>query len=162
MFTQSLALAAKESDERDIRMTREVELLLNVHDNTYAHTMTSLEERLEAKSDLMMRKLEEILNGSNREEHPYPREGSRQATDGDGAHSCAGAQPGSRTRFESNHRERPRAAPSRPGWTNPVPPEVDATSGTRLPTVTQARSVADLTTVSQNTTMYASMFEFFN
>ena len=49
-------------------MTREIERLLNHHDNTYAHTTTSLEKRLDAKSDLMMWKLDEILNGSNREE----------------------------------------------------------------------------------------------
>ena len=45
-------------------MTREIERLLNDHDNTYAHTMTRLEKRLDAKSDLMMRKLEwEQLGG---------------------------------------------------------------------------------------------------
>ena len=120
--------------------------------------MTSLEKRLDAKFELLMRKLEEILNGSNREERPSPREDSRQATDGDGAHSYAWAQPGSRTRFELNRSERPRAAPSRTGWTNPVPLEADATSGTRLPSVPQARSVPYLTTISQDTTMYASMF----
>ena len=49
--------------------------------------------------------------------------------------------------------------PQRPGWTNPVPPEADATPETRLPTVPQVSSVPDLTTVSQDTTMYASMFE---
>ena len=161
-LAQSLALAAQESEERDIRMAREIERLLNDHDDTYAYTMTSLEKRLDAKSDLMMRKLDEILNGSNREERPSPREGSHQATERDGAHTYAGAQPGSRTKFESNRRERPRAAPSRPGLTNPVPPEADATSGTRLPTVSQARSVPDLTTVSQDTTMYGSMFEHLN
>ena len=67
---ESLALAAKESEERDIKMTREIERLLNDHDNGYAHTMTSLEKKLYAKSDLMMRKLDEILNGSNREKRP--------------------------------------------------------------------------------------------
>ena len=143
-------------------MAREIERLLNDHDDTYAHTMTSLEKRLDAKSVLMMRKLDEILNGSNREKRPSPREESRQATDGDGSHSYAGAQPRSRTNFESNHRERPRAAPSRPGWMSPVPPEADATSDTRLPTVPQVRSVPDLTTISQDTTMYASMFEPLN
>ena len=98
-LAQSLALAAKESEERDIRMAREIEQLLNDYDNNYAHTMTSLEKRLDAKSDLMMRKLDEILNGSNREERPTPREDSRQATDEDGAHSYAVAQPESRTKF---------------------------------------------------------------
>ena len=71
-------------------MTREIERLLNDHDNTYAHTMTSLEKRLDAKSDLMMRKLEEILNGSNREERSNSRVLSRQANGGDGAGSYAG------------------------------------------------------------------------
>ena len=47
-LAQSLARAAKESEERDIRMTREIGRLLNDHDNTYAHTMTSLEKRLDA------------------------------------------------------------------------------------------------------------------
>ena len=143
-------------------MAREIERLLNDHDYTYAHTMPSLQKRLDAKSDLIMRKLDKILNDSNREEQPSPRDDSRQATDGDGAHSYAGAQPESRTNFESNHKERPRAAPSRPGWTNPVPLEADATSGTRLPTIPQARSEPYLTTISQDTTMYASMFEPLN
>ena len=53
-------------------MAREIERfrLLNDHDNSYAHTMTSLEKRLDAISDLMMRKLDEVLNGSNREKRP--------------------------------------------------------------------------------------------
>ena len=143
-------------------MTREIELLLNDHDNTYAHTMTSLEKRLDAKSDLMMQKLDEILNGSNWEERFNPRERSRQANDGDGAGNYAGAQQNSRANYEYRNRERTRAAPSRPGWTNPVPPETDATPEKRLPTVPQVRSVPDLTTVSQDTTMYASMFEPLN
>ena len=145
---------------RELRLA--IEPLLNDHDNTYAHTMTSLEKKLDAKSDLMMRKLEEILNGSNREERTAPREDSRQATDGDGARSHTKAQPRSRLNFECNHRERPRATPSRPGWTNPVPPEADATSGTRLPTMPQVASVPDLTTVSQDTTKHAPMFEPLN
>ena len=41
-LAQSLALAAKESKEIDIRVAREIERLLNYHDDTYAHTMTSL------------------------------------------------------------------------------------------------------------------------
>ena len=65
-LAESLAQANKESEEREARMTREIERLLKDHDNTFAHTMTSLEKRLDAKSDLMMRKLDEILNGSNR------------------------------------------------------------------------------------------------
>ena len=74
-------------------MAREIERFLNDHDDTYAYTITSLEKRLDAKSDLMMRKLDQILNGSSREKRPSPREDSREATDGDGAHSYAGAQP---------------------------------------------------------------------
>ena len=68
-------------------MARENERLLNDHGDTYALTMTSLEKRLDAKSDLVMQKLEDILNGRNRGERPSPREDTRQATDGDGAHS---------------------------------------------------------------------------
>ena len=94
-LTESLAQAIKESEEREVRMTREIERLLNDHDNTYAQMMTSLEKRLDAKSDLMMRKLDDILSGSNREERSAPRERSRQANDGDGARSYAGAQPSS-------------------------------------------------------------------
>ena len=101
-LAESLALAAKQSEERYNRMTREIERLLNDHDNTYAHKMTSLEKMLDAKSDPMMRKLDEILKGSNREKRPATREDLRQATDGDGARSYAGAQPRSRTKFESN------------------------------------------------------------
>ena len=54
-------------------MTREIERLLNDHDNTYAHTITNLEKKLDAKSDLMMRKLDEFLNGSNRKERSNSR-----------------------------------------------------------------------------------------
>ena len=77
-LAESLARATKEPEEREIRMTREIERLLNDHDNTYAHTMTSLEKRMDAKSDLMLLKLVEILNGGNREERSAPRERSRQ------------------------------------------------------------------------------------
>ena len=110
----------------------------------------------------MMRKLDEILNGSNWEERSAPRERSRQANDGDRARSYAAAQQSSRKNYESKHRERPRAAQLRPGWTNAVPPEANSTPETRLPTVPQVRSVPDLTSVSQETTMYASMFEPLN
>ena len=161
-LAESLAQANKESYEREPRMTRDIERLLNDHDSTYAHTMTSLERRLDAKSDLMMRKLDAILNGSNWQERSNPRERSRHANDGDGTGSNARAQQSSRTNYEPRNKERPRAAPSRPGWTNPVPPEADATPETRLPTVPQVSSVPDLTTVSQDTTMYASMFEPLN
>ena len=88
----------KESYEREARMTREIERLLNDHDSTYAHTMTSLEKRLDAKSDLMMRKLDAILNGSNWQERSNPMERSRHANDGDGTGSNARAQQSSRTR----------------------------------------------------------------
>ena len=109
-LAESLAQANKESEEREARMTREIERLLNDHDNTYAHTMTSLEKRLDAKSDLIMRKLDEILNVSSREERSNPRERSRQANDGDGAGNYAGTQQSSRANYESRNRERPRAA----------------------------------------------------
>ena len=140
-LAESLAQASKESEER------EIERLLNDHDNTYAHTMTSLEKRLDAKSDLMVRKLDAILNGSSWEERSNPRQRSHHANDGDGTGSYARAQQSSRTNYEPRNRERPRAAPSRPGWTNSVPPEADATPETRLPTVPQVSSVPDLTTV---------------
>ena len=161
-LAESLAQANKESEGREARMTREIERLLNGIDNTYAHTMTSLEKRLDAKYDLMMRKLDEILGGSNREERSNPKKCSHQANDGDGTGSYAGAQQSSRTNYESRNRERPRTAPSKPSWTNPAPPEAGATPETRLPTVPQVRSMPDLTTVSQDTTMYASMFEPLN
>ena len=161
-LAESLAQANKESQEREARMTREIERLLNDHDCTYAHTMTSLEKRLDAKSDLMMRNLDAILNGSNWQERSNQRERSRHANDGDGTGSNVRAQQSSRTNYEPRNKELPRAAPSRPGWTNPVPPEADATPETRLPTVPQVSSVPDLTTVSQDTTMYASMFEPLN
>ena len=161
-LAESLAQANKESEEREARMTREIERLLNDHDNTYARTMTGLERRLDAKSDLMMRKLDAVLNGSTWGENSDPRERSRQANDGERMGSSARAKRSSRTNYEPGNKERPRAAPSRPGWTNPVPPEADATQETRLPTVPQVSSVPDLTTVSQDTTMYASMFEPLN
>ena len=62
-------------------MTREIERLLNDHDNTFAQTMTNLEKIIDAKADLMMRKLDDILSGSNRENRPAPMEDSRQAND---------------------------------------------------------------------------------
>ena len=48
-LAESLAQATKESEEREARMTREIERLLNNHDNTYAHMITSLEQRLDVK-----------------------------------------------------------------------------------------------------------------
>ena len=86
-LAESLAQANKESEEREVRKTREIERLLNDHDNAYAHTTTSLEKKLDGKSHLMMRKLDEILNRSNQEERSAPGERSRQANDGDGARS---------------------------------------------------------------------------
>ena len=52
--------------------------------------MTSLEKMLDAKIDPMMRKLDELLSNSNRENCYAPTENSRQATDEDGARSYAG------------------------------------------------------------------------
>ena len=108
-LAESLAQANKESYEREARMTREIERLLNDHDSTYAHTMTSLEKRLDAKSDLMMRKLDAILNGSNWQEHSNPRVRSRHANDGDGTGSNARAQQSSRTNYEPRNKERDSA-----------------------------------------------------
>ena len=45
-LSESLALAIKESEERDRRLTREIERLLNNHDNTQVQMMTNLEKRL--------------------------------------------------------------------------------------------------------------------
>ena len=52
-LAESLDLATKGSEERD---SRRQERLLNDHDIPYAHTRTSLEKRLDAKADLMMRR----------------------------------------------------------------------------------------------------------
>ena len=90
---------------------------------------------------LLMRKLDEILRGSNQENFCGPMEDSHQKTDESGTHRHAEAPPISRMSFEPNHREGPRAAPLRAGWTNTITPEVDATSGPRLPTGPQVRSV---------------------
>ena len=67
--------------------------------------MTSLERRLDAEADLMMRKLDEILSRGTRENRHAPTEDSRQTTDGGGARGYAGAQPRSRADFEYNLRE---------------------------------------------------------
>ena len=105
-LAESLTQANKESEEREARMTREIERLLNDHDITYAHTMTGLEKRLDAKSDLMMRRLDAILNGSNWGERSNPRERSRHANDGDGMGNNARAQQSSRTNNEPRNKER--------------------------------------------------------
>ena len=54
VLCRELALATKESEERDSRMTREIERLLNDHDKTYAQTWKNLEKILDAKTDLMV------------------------------------------------------------------------------------------------------------
>ena len=128
-------------------MTKQIERLLNDHDNTYAHTMISLEKKLNAKSDLRMRKLDEILNGVNREERSAPKERSHLANDRDGARSYAGAQPSSRTKYEPSHRKQTRSRGSGcyPG-----------------DTIAHCTTSPNLTTVSQDTTIYASMFEPLN
>ena len=87
----------------------------------------------------MIRKLDEILRGSNRENRSDPMEDSRQANDGFGTHPHAEAPPRSRSGFESNDMERTRAAL----WSA----EADVTSGACLPTGPHVRSVPDLTTV---------------
>ena len=48
---------------------------------------------------------------------------------------------------------------SRACWTDPIPPEAEAPSRARSPTVPHDRSVSVLTTVSHDTTIYASIFE---
>ena len=106
----------------------------------------------------MMRKLDGILKGNNQENRGCPMEDSRQATNGPRTHCHGEASLRSRTSFGPSHRERPRAAPSM-AWTNPTMPEADATSVARLPTGPQVRSEPDFTTISHDTTMYASMFE---
>ena len=62
----------------------------------------------------------------------------------------------------SKEKERPKAAPPRPDRTNPVQPEVRASSGTHLPAMSHVRSVSDLTTVSHDATMNASIVEPLN
>ena len=90
-LAESLALATKESQERDVKMTREIERLLNDHDNTYAHTMTSLEKRLDAEANLMTLKLVEILSNDNREDRRAPTDDSRNTNHGGEARGHAGA-----------------------------------------------------------------------
>ena len=51
---------------------------------------------------------------------------------------------------------------SKAGRTNPAPPEAEATSGAQSPIMPQVRSMSDLSTISQDTTMYASMFQPLN
>ena len=160
-LAESLALATKESQERSVKMTRDIERLLNDHDNTYAHKMTSLEKRLDAKADLMMRKLDEILNGSNGENRPAPTEASRQATGGSGTHSCAGAQPRSKTNFEPYH-GRETGQPRR-GWVGRIRLRQKWMPHRGHVYRQCHKSVnVDLTTVSQETTMYASIIEPLN
>ena len=86
-------------------MTQEIDRLLNDHDNTYAQTMTNLRNRLDAKADLMMRKLDELLSSNNQESRSGSRENLRQTIDGFRAHRHTEAPPKSRISFESNQRE---------------------------------------------------------
>ena len=79
---ESLAQATKESEEKDRRMTRELEHLMNDPDTTYAQTMSTLESRLDAKADLMMPKLDELSSSNNRENQSNPRDNSRRPIDG--------------------------------------------------------------------------------
>ena len=65
-LAEKIALAAKGSEERERRMTQEIERLLNDHGRTNAQTMTNLESRLDEKADLMMRNLDERLTSYNR------------------------------------------------------------------------------------------------
>ena len=131
-------------------MTREIEWLLNNHDNTFAQTLTNWESILDAKAYVMTRKLDEVLNSSNQESRSSPKENSHQTTDGFRAPRHSQAPPRSRSSFESNQRERPRVAPSKVGWTDPFPP------------VPHVRSVPDFTTVWHDSTMQASKIETLN
>ena len=90
---------------------------MNDHDNTYAHTMTSLEKRLDVKSDLMMRKLDAILSGSNREERSAPRSAhAMQMVETETEHAAMPGPSKARERvMKLSIEERPGAAPSRPG-----------------------------------------------
>ena len=104
----------------------------------------------------MLRKLDKILNGINREKRPSPREDLHQATDGDGASSYAGTQPRGQEQILSLIIGRDSGQPrrGRVGRTQSL--------RRRMPTMPQVRSVPDLNTVSQYTTMYASMFKPLN
>ena len=64
-LAENIAISPKKSEERDRRMTREIEQLLNDHDITYAHTMTNLESRMNASADFKARKLDVLLNSDN-------------------------------------------------------------------------------------------------
>ena len=79
-LVESLAMAAKEFEERDIIRTREIERLLKDHDDTYPQTIANLEKRLDAKADLMMRKLDDFLSRSNQENHSCPMRNSLQVS----------------------------------------------------------------------------------
>ena len=81
-LAENLVLATKESEERDSRMTQKIERLFNDHDNTYAQTMKNLERKIDAKADLVMRKLDELLSSSSQENRYGPSKKSRQATEG--------------------------------------------------------------------------------
>ena len=159
-LAESLARANKESEEKDRRLTREKNQLLNNHVSTSCQTRIKLESILDAKADLMMRKLDEFLNRNNRESRSNPRGKSHWPCNGLRAPIHTKAR--SRACFESKQRERPRAASWRPGWTDPIRPDVEAPSGAPLTLIPHARSIPDLTTVSHDTTRYASMFEPLN
>ena len=71
-----MTLDIKESEERDSKMTRKIE-----HGNTYAQMMNNLEKRLDAKADLMLRKVDELLSSSNQENSSSPRETCRGSSE---------------------------------------------------------------------------------
>ena len=139
-------------------MTRQIDRLLNDYKSSYAQTMTNLENRLVAKADLMMRKLDEFVR-SNRESRSGPVENLRQPTDRFRAPRDTKAPPNSRTSFESNPRERSRAAPSSAGWADPISPKAKAPLGGPFSHVSHVRSAPDLIIVSHDTTMYKSKFD---
>ena len=132
-LAESLAVAYKKTEKGNSRMTRQIDRLLNDYKSSYAQTMTNLENRLVVKADLMMRKLDEFVR-SNRESRSGPVENLRQPTDRFRAPRDTKAPPNSRTSFESNPRERSRAAPSSAGWADPISPKVKAPWESPFPT----------------------------
>ena len=144
-LAESFALATNESEERDRRMTQEIERILNDHNSIYAQIMTKLENRLDVKGDFMMRKLDELLSSSNQKIRSGPRMNLRQTTSGFRAPDIQ-RLPGDREQVLSLLKGTPGADPSGAGWMDPIPPEAEALSGARLPTVPHVRLVPDLTT----------------
>ena len=105
-LAENIALVAKGFEERERRMTQEIERLLNDHDRTNTQTMTNLESRLDEKADLMMRNLEERLTSYNRAHSSDTIKKSRKTTNGfrKSRHTEAPTRP--RANFESKEKKR--------------------------------------------------------